>query len=86
MTHAPQDADRAAELVDVGSRWFGHGHHHTVVDTRTGEHGVLEARIVRDVRGAKGMEPGPVAKKAPAHEWMAAWRIQKFYDRTKEST
>lgn len=77
------DRDRPNELVVVGSRWFGWGHHHAVVDERTTE-GVREVRLVRDVRGPKGMIPGPVTKKAQPGEWIAAWRVQKFCDRTKE--
>lgn len=80
----PADRDRANELVTVGSRWFGWGHHHTVVDERE-VGGVREVRMVRDVQGKKGMEPGAPAKKAPAHEWCAAWRVQKFCDRTQEA-
>ncbi len=77
------DRDRACELVTVGSRWFGWGHHHAVVDERTTE-GVRFVRMVRDVRGPKGMIPGPVTKKAQASEWIAAWRVQKFCQRTQE--
>lgn len=81
--NAPEDRDRSNELVLVGSRWFGWGHHHTVVAERL-NHSVREVRMVRDVKGPKGMIPGPIAKKSLPGEWLPAWRVQKFCDRTVE--
>lgn len=77
----PNDRDRANDLVVVGTRWYGWGHHHAVVDERVRD-GVREVRLVRDVRGDKGMMPGPITKKAQPGEWIAAWRVQKFCNLT----
>lgn len=79
---AAVDIDRTHDLVVVGSRWHGWGHHWTAVDERE-RWGMREVRLVRDVRGPKGMERGIVKRHAQHWEWVAAWRVQKYCRRTE---
>lgn len=67
------DIERAHELVVVGSRWFGWGHHWTIKRLRMVD-GVTEALMHRDTGERKNV-----------NNWVAAWRVQKYCDRSEAS-
>jgi hypothetical protein len=62
-----RDAERAHEQVVVGSRWYGWGHHWTIMRDHLDEAGVREVVMRRDT--------------GPRHNRLnvvAAWRVQRY--------
>lgn len=64
------DKDRAHDLVVVGSRWFGWGHHWTIKRERTAAFGVKQVLMHRDT-GERG-------KVKSTNVWVEAWRVQRY--------
>ena len=66
------DKDRAHDLVVVGSRWFGWGHHWEIKRRRVGTVGVVEV-LMRRVTG----------ERKNVTNWVPAWRVQRYCNRTE---